>query len=411
MSLPNIIESIIYRDSATEADIAKVLRVCSASRKSDSQARLVVSCITECLENGSKVDPDYAYNALVLLEVLVKNVGRVGQYASSDVICSLLERVAKLQARADGAAPQTTVESGHSYQSLSTDDLDGGEASRSPEWKAMKLIALWGTLHPDEFAPYAAAIEKWTKAGIAFPPVVESDIFPLPGDFTSQQEQSGSSSSSSSSSAPVVSPQPSSKKSDEPASNAPKSSSPSRKKRVAEPAYMPSLAMKMEMQSVSKAFITVEKFTKLIEGYTNSLFSMCAAETIDPDILDRLVSKCCECIPKLDYYIRTITNRRDPFVREMSTYEKETSLRYLFQAKDKIEEASMLVEKTKRELREAAVAAAGNDETDDPPPPYSDSDDDGKDENPWDIKKQQVVSSNQPGNYLEKLLEGDGAIN
>ena len=174
---------------------------------------------------------------------------------------------------------------------------------------------------------------------------------------------------------------------------------------------MPSLAMKMEMQSVSKAFITVEKFTKLIEGYTNSLFSMCAAETIDPDILDRLVSKCCECIPKLDYYIRTITNRRDPFVREMSTYEKETSLRYLFQAKDKIEEASMLVEKTKRELREAAVAAAGNDETDDPPPPYSDSDDDGKDENPWDIKKQQVVSSNQPGNYLEKLLEGDGAIN
>ena len=411
MSLPSIVESIIYRDSSIEVDIAKVLRVCSACKKSDSQTRLVVSCITECLENGSKVDPDYSYNSLVLLDVLVKNVGRVCQYASSGVTCSLLEKVAKLQTRVDGTVPQTTTEAGNSYQSLATDDLDGGEASKSPEWKAMKLIALWGTLHPDVFVPYAAAIDKWTKLGITFPSVVESDIFPLPGDFTPQEEQQQPSSSSSSSSAPAKKPTSVPK----PKPNAP-SSTPSmtQKKKDVDGDYVPSLAMKMEMQMVSKGFITVEKFTNKIEGYTNALVSMCAAETVDPDILDRLVAKCCECIPKLDYYIKTITNRRDPFVREMTTYEKETSLVYLFQAKDKIEEASMLVENTKRKLRESKTAS-GND-PDDPPPPYTDSDDDDdedgdeKDENPWDIKKQQVPSGKSE-NYLEKLLGESGTIN
>lgn len=451
MSLPNIIESVLYRDSSTPADLGKILSICNACKKSESQARLVVSYITECFENSSKINPNHVYNSLSLLDVLVKNVPRMTHYASSEVMCALVEKVSQFQKRVDVAKKASKKKAGKSglfYGSLSSEDPEDPDVSKSPDKKAMKLIALWGTLYPAEFPAYAAALDKWQKVGVVFPPILENDIFPLPKDSPSSTSKSQSPSPSpqpkysdillgnvpDSAHPESPLPSPSSSSSSSSSSSASSSKPPAGKSKASpqskkvgglqrrmESEYS-TLAKKMELQSVSRGFIAAEKLTKTVCGYVDVIVDMCSSfnsgteKTIDFDVVDGLDARCCECVPKLDSFIKAIMACKDPGIKDMTCYEKETALKYLFDAKDKIEAAELLIEKTKKDLREvgAPVPKPVMSVNSGPqPPPYASDDDDDDDENddvngnPWEVHHPQQASANQDGSYLEKLLESN----
>lgn len=338
------VEGFVRRHVEDVPDWDTIVKICDECQGAADRTHSVINALLENLKDP-KSTPERLYNSLILLDALVKNVSYSRIVVATKDVCKIMEKIAKLQEKADlakkiakstsKAKPSSSFSLIYSISSSSSDF-----EKWSPDDKAMRMIQSWGMLHPAEFPLYLKSVEKWKKAGVVFPAADPEDLVPLPkalSNFTSMKTPEKSTSSHSTLHG---------------VSSASKSTLSSKHGGNSGGGNSGVSGSGSRNLSKAKFVVASERIINAANNSSSLLLDMCTnigedGFCVDADIIDSCVMQCKEFSPKLGAFIEALLGESS-VVMEIPEAKREEILNSLLYSKDQIDSAIKLAEDIKK---------------------------------------------------------------